>query len=183
MAFSQKNTAQRVGVFIDVSNMYHSVVNLYHARLNFELVLQAAVANRQLVRAIAYAIKAESRDEEKFFDALAKQGFELKLKELQTFAGGAKKGDMDMVLAIDAIKMAPKLDTVVLVSGDGDYTVLLEHLKTMGCRVEVIAFAESASHHLLAVADDFIDLSENKRMFIKRGQRRGGGQKTPVIHT
>ncbi len=148
--------------------MYHSARNIYRAHLNFGAVLEAAVAGRQLVRAIAYAIKADAPEEEKFFQALANQGFELQIKELQTFAGGAKKGDWDMGIAIDTIKLAPKLDTVILVSGDGDYSVLLEHLRTMGCRVEVIAFAESASHLLKAVADDFTDISQNKRAFLKR---------------
>lgn len=148
--------------------MYHSARNIYRAHLNFGAVLESAVAGRQLVRAIAYAIKADAPEEDKFFQALANQGFELQIKELQTFAGGAKKGDWDMGIAIDTIKLAPKLDTVVLVSGDGDYSVLLEHLRTMGCRVEVIAFAESASHLLKAVADDFVDISQNKRAFLKR---------------
>lgn len=151
-----------------MSNMYHSARNIYRAHLNFGAVLEAAVAGRQLVRAIAYAIKADAPEEDKFFQALANQGFELQIKELQTFAGGAKKGDWDMGIAIDTIKLAPKLDTVVLVSGDGDYSVLLEHLRTMGCRVEVIAFGESASHLLKAVADDFTDISQNKRAFLKR---------------
>lgn len=151
-----------------MSNMYHSARNIYRAHLNFGAVLEAAVAGRQLVRAIAYAIKADAPEEDKFFQALANQGFELQIKELQTFAGGAKKGDWDMGIAIDTIKLAPKLDTVVLVSGDGDYSVLLEHLRTMGCRVEVIAFGESASHLLKAVADDFMDISQNKRAFLKR---------------
>lgn len=152
--------------------MYHSAKSLYGSHLNFGNVLEVAVAGRQLVRAIAYAIKAASQDEQKFFNALEKQGFELQIKELQTFAGGAKKGDWDLGLAMDAIKMAPKLDTIVLVSGDGDYAVLLDHLKTLGCRVEVIAFSESASHHLLESTDDFIDLSQNKRLFLQKAPRK-----------
>jgi uncharacterized LabA/DUF88 family protein len=155
LTFIQKNPAQRVAVFVDVSNMYHSARNIYNSHLDFGAALKAAVGERQLVRAIAYAIKAESKDEEGFFNALTKQGFELKVKELQTFAGGAKKGD-----------------AVVLVSGDGDYSVLLEHIKTMGCRVEVMAFSESASHLLLKVADDFTDLSQNKKVFLRRIVRR-----------
>jgi uncharacterized LabA/DUF88 family protein len=172
LTFIQKNPAQRVAVFVDVSNMYHSARNIYNSHLDFGAALKAAVGERQLVRAIAYAIKAESKDEEGFFNALTKQGFELKVKELQTFAGGAKKGDWDMGIAIDAIKIAPKVDAVVLVSGDGDYSVLLEHIKTMGCRVEVMAFSESASHLLLKVADDFTDLSQNKKVFLRRIVRR-----------
>jgi uncharacterized LabA/DUF88 family protein len=88
-------------------------------------------------------------------------------KDLQIFPDGSRKGDWDVGIAIDAIKMAAKVDVIVLVSGDGDYVHLVEYLQnTFGCRVEVIAFAESASAKLLEKADDFMNLSENKKRFL-----------------
>src|SRR3989338_3661537 len=105
-----KHRDQRVGVFIDVANMYHSAKNLYGAKVNFKEVLKEAVAGRKLIRAIAYAIRSESEEERAFFDALDKQGFEVKLKDLQVFAGGAKKADWDVGIAVDAIKLADRLD-------------------------------------------------------------------------
>src|SRR3989338_6748188 len=104
-----KHQDQRVGIFVDVANMYHSAKNLYGARLNFKEVLKDAVANRRLIRAIAYVIKSNSTEEQSFFDALDKQGFEVKHKDLQVFAGGAKKADWDVGMAVDAIKLADKL--------------------------------------------------------------------------
>ena len=168
---SQKNPAQRVGVFVDVANMYHSAQKLHGTNVDFAQVLKTAVADRQLVRAVAYAIKAETSEEEKFFTALEQQGYETRIKELQTFIGGHKKGDWDLGLAIDAIRMAPKLDAVVLVSGDGDYIPLVEHLKSLGARVEVIAFRESCSTKLVEAADDFTNLSAEKQRFLKRSNR------------
>ncbi|MCK5122874.1 MAG: NYN domain-containing protein [Candidatus Pacebacteria bacterium] len=162
-----KHKDQRIGVFVDAQNMYHSARNLYKARVNFKEVLSVAVAGRTLIRAITYVIKTESGEEKSFFEAMEKLGFEIKEKDLQIFAGGAKKADWDVGLAVDTIKLADKLDVVVIVSGDGDYEPLVEYLKiNKGCRVEAVAFGETASGKLLGVVDDFIDLSQNKRKFL-----------------
>ena len=159
-----KHKEQRVGLFVDVSNMYHSAKNLYNKRVNFKEVLKDGVADRKLIRAIAYVIKTESEDESGFFEALAQQGFEVKMKDIQIFAGGAKKADWDVGIAIDAIKMADKLDVIILVSGDGDYLPLVGYLQnTKGCLVEIMAFRQTASSKLIEESDDFINLSDNKK--------------------
>ena len=161
------NKEQRVSVFVDVQNMYYSAKNLYSAKVNFAQVLRNAVMGRKLVRAIAYVIKADIKEEKNFHDALEAIGYEAKSKDLQTFAGGAKKGDWDIGIAIDAIELANKLDTVVLVSGDGDFVPLVDHLKrAMGCRVEVMAFGPSSSGKLRDEADEFIDMDKNKIKYI-----------------
>lgn len=158
---------QRVGVFVDVANMYYSAKNIHGARVNFGKILEEAVGDRHLIRALAYVIKADTPEEQKFFEALDKQGFEVRMKDLQVFAGGAKKGDWDVGVTVDAISIAPKLDAIVLVAGDGDYVPLVEYLKaTFGCRVEVMAFQESTSLKLRESADKFIDLSEEKGKFL-----------------
>ena len=161
------NKQQRVGVFVDVQNMYYSARNLYKAKVNFKAVLQEAVRGRSLIRAISYVIQAQELKEKSFFDALESIGFEIKAKELQVFYGGMKKGDWDIGIAMDCIELAPKLDTVILVSGDGDFKELIEHLqKAMGCRVEVIAFGRSASSKLKETADQFIDLDINFKKYL-----------------
>ncbi len=157
---------QRVGVFVDVQNMYYSGRNLYNTKINFGAILDQAVGNRKLIRAIAYVVRAEAPEETKFFEALTNQGFELKIKDLQIFWGGAKKGDWDIGLAIDAISMAPKLDVVVLVTGDGDYVPLVNYLQFLGQRVEIVAFGKTASGKLIEATDDFFDLSTNARKFL-----------------
>lgn len=162
-----KFSDQRVGVVVDISNLYHSARVLYKKKVNFKNVLEAATEGRKLIRAIAYGIKTVEATEEKFFEALEKGGYEVKTKDLQIFPDGSKKGDWDVGIAVDAIKMAPKLDALVIVSGDGDYVSLVEYLQnTFACRAEVIAFAESASSKLIEASDDFINLSENKRRFL-----------------
>lgn len=159
---------QRVGVFVDVQNLYYSAKHLYNAKVNFKEILKEAVKNRKLIRAIAYGIKAELKDEETFHNALGAIGFEVKLKDLQVY-GTMKKGDWDVGLSIDAIELANKLDTVVLISGDGDYVPLLQHLKrALGCRVEVMAFGRSTSGRLIEESDYFVDMDKNKRFLLRR---------------
>lgn len=158
---------QRVGVFVDIQNMYYSAKNIHQSKVNFGKILETAVSNRKLIRALAYVIKAEAPEEQSFFDALDKQGFEVKYKDLQVFVGGAKKGDWDVGLAIDAVKLATRLDVVVIVSGDGDYIPLVEYLKNAGVIVEVMAFMESSSNRLRDVADYFVDLSADSKYLLK----------------
>ncbi len=166
-----KHKEQRVGVFIDTQNLYHSARNLYKARVNFGAVLKDAVAGRKLVRAVAYVITTEAGDENKFFEALTNLGIETKTKDLQIFHTGTKKGDWDVGLTVDAIKMAPRLDSVVIISGDGDYIPLVEYLQTIGVQVEVVAFGKSTSGKLLEVVDDFVDLSANPKKYLIGGGR------------
>lgn len=165
--FMAKFAEQRVGVLVDIQNMYYSARIIYSKKVNFKAVLDAAVSGRKLIRAIAYGVKTVEQTEEKFFEALEKSGYDVKTKDLQIFPDGSKKGDWDVGIAVDAIKMAPKLDVIVLVSGDGDYLPLVEYLQGItGCRVEVIAFGESASAKLIEGADDFTNISEDKRKFL-----------------
>lgn len=167
-----KHKEQRIAVFIDTQNVYHSARNLYHARVNFAAILKDVVAGRKLVRAVAYVITTESGDENKFFEALNKIGIETKTKDLQIFAGGAKKADWDVGLAMDVIKMAPKLDAVVIVSGDGDFIPLVEYLQTIGVQVEVASFGKSTSGKLRESVDEFVDLSVNHRKYLIGGNNK-----------
>ena len=174
-----KHKNQRVGVLIDTQNLYHSAKNLYGARVNFGAVLKEAVAGRQLIRAIAYVITTETGEEKSFFEALEKIGIETKTKPLQVFYGGAKKADWDVGIAVDAIKLAPKLDAIILVSGDGDFVPLVEYLKPY-CQMEVAAFAKSASAKLKEIADDFLDLGENTKKFLIANARKTTLRKSRV---
>jgi uncharacterized LabA/DUF88 family protein len=166
---------QRVGVFVDVQNLYYSAKHIYNTKVSFKAILDEAVAGRKLVRAIAYVIKADVKDEASFHEALENIGYEVRAKDLQVFMGGNKKGDWDVGIAMDTIRIAPKIDTVVLVSGDGDYSDLLHHLKSLGCRTEVMAFGKTTSSKLLAEADRFVDFDKNPKRFlisIPRERRR-----------
>jgi len=162
----RKNPYQRVGVFVDVQNMYYSAKNLYKAKVNFVKILEDAVSGRQLIRAIAYVVRAEEPLEQTFFDALEKAGFEVKVKDIQIFPGGVKKADWDVGVVIDMIRLSNRLDVMVLVSGDGDYIPAVEFLRNQGHRVEIMAFGPSTSNKLKPAADEFIDLDKDHQMYL-----------------
>ncbi len=163
------NKAQRIGVFVDVQNLYYSAKYMYKSKVDFAQILKTAVAGRTLIRAIAYVIKTDFKEEKSFFDALENIGFEVKAKDLQVFYGGHKKGDWDIGIAVDMIELAPKLDVVILVSGDGDFVPLLMHIKyALGCKIEVIAFGRSSSSKLKEAADLFLDLDINPKKYLMK---------------
>ncbi len=171
---SVRYPAQRVAVFIDVQNMYHSARSLYNARVNFREVLNESISGRNLIRAFAYVVRTKTGEEKTFFEALQKQGIEIRVRDLQEFYGGAKKADWDVGIVIDAIRTSEIVDALVIVSGDGDFIPLAEHLKSHGRRVEVMAFGQSTSARLKEAADEFIDMSEHPQKFLIaiKGQRR-----------
>ncbi|MFN7088621.1 MAG: NYN domain-containing protein, partial [Candidatus Paceibacteria bacterium] len=156
---SKKN--QTVAVFVDAQNMYHSARNLYKARVNFKELLKFATVGRNLVKANAYVVKSDIPEEHAFFEALERSGYYLKMKDLQIFPGGMKKGDWDVGIAIDAISLIPKTQIMVLATGDGDFVPLVEYLKHQGITVEVVAFRRSTSAKLIQAADRFYDLEED----------------------
>jgi len=163
-----KNENQRIAIFIDVQNLYYSAKALHNAKVNFAEIVNTATAGRKLIRAIAYAVRAEMPEEQSFFDALEKLGIEVKTKDLQTFVSGQKKADWDVGIAVDILKMAPRLDAIVLCSGDGDFQILLHHAKADGSRAEVISFGKSTSAKLIEEADDFIDLDEEPSRYLMK---------------
>jgi uncharacterized LabA/DUF88 family protein len=161
-----KHKEQRVAIFIDTQNLYHSAKNIYRSKVNFDAVVKRALDGRKLIRAISYVVTTESGEEQSFFEALQKIGIEVKTKDLQIFYGGAKKADWDVGMAIDAIKHSQKVDAIVLATGDGDFVPLVEYVRSQGCQVECIAFGKSSSSRLRESVDDYIDMDESPREFL-----------------
>ena len=179
-----RHPEQRVAIFIDTQNLYHSAKNLYKSKVNFGAVVKAALGGRKLVRALSYVVNTEGGEEAPFFEALEKLGIEIKTKDLQIFFGGAKKADWDVGMAIDAIKLSHKVDAIVIATGDGDFIPMVEYIKGNGCQVEAISFGRSSSSRLREAVDDFIDMDENPKDFLigYRGgtlRRRTGGMRSP----
>ena len=196
---------QRVGIFVDVSNLYHSAKNLYQGRVNYAELIKYLVGGRQLIRALAYVVRSEgvepqqprghvrmaekdqaaavslapasahsddanggASSESSFFEALEKAGLELRMKDLQIYAGGMKKGDWDVGLTVDVIRMMESLDVIILVTGDGDYIPLINYIKWGGGRVvEVAAFRRSASSKIVEAADEFVNIETVPRAIMK----------------
>jgi len=157
---------QRVAMLADAQNLYHTARSLYTRNIDYASLLEEGVRDRQLTRAIAYVIRADAEDEERFFEALVDIGFEAKTKDIKTFGDGSKKADWDVGMSLDAVSLAPHVDTIILCTGDGDFSRLCTHLKHEGCRVEVMGFRESTAEELIEAADEFIDLSEREDRFL-----------------
>jgi len=184
-----KHPEQRVAIFIDTQNLYHSAKNIYHAKVNFGNVVKAALQGRKLVRALSYVVNTESGEESPFFEALEKLGIEIKTKDLQIFYGGAKKADWDVGLAVDAIKIAPKVDAIIIATGDGDFIPLIEYIKSQGCQAEVISFGRSSSQKLQESVDDFIDMDNHPKDFLigyktpRKSYKKKKGEKISTVKT
>jgi uncharacterized LabA/DUF88 family protein len=162
-----KHPDQRVGVFIDVQNLYYSARHLHGKKVHFGNIVREAVSGRKLIRAIAYVVRTDSQEEVPFFEALYNLGIETREKDLQIFSSGTKKADWDVGLTVDAIRLSSSLDAIILVSGDGDYIPLVDYLqKSTGKQVEVVAFGETTSSRLIDACDDFVDLSDRKDLFL-----------------
>lgn len=159
-------STRRVGVFIDVQNMYYSARNIYGAKVNFGAIVKAAVGNQKLIRAIAYTISTKTGEERPFFEALQAMGIELNTKELLEYDSGHKKGDWDVGITIDVVRMLDMVDVVVMVSGDGDYCALADYVKSRGRIFHVVSFRESTSSKLVEVADIYTNLSQDKKAFL-----------------
>jgi len=151
--------AQRVGILVDVQNMYYSAYDCFHGRLNYSKLLELAGGGRQVVRAIAYAMR-DGNNQSPFFTMLREVGFEIRTKEPKIRPDGTRKGAWDIGIAVDALTLAPKLDVVALVSGDGDFVEVVHALKARGVRVEVYAFERSVGRELREAADLFVPLGE-----------------------
>jgi uncharacterized LabA/DUF88 family protein len=177
-----KRPDQRVAVFIDTQNMYHSAKHQYGARVNFGAVVDTAVAGRQLIRAIAYVAKSKTGEESQFFEALLSNGIELKVKDVQEFASGEKKADWDVGMTVDAISILPRVDVVIIISGDGDFVPLCEYIQTHGALCEVVSFGDSTNARLKEIASSFTDLNANPELYLmlqtkKKPEKKGRGNK------
>ena len=164
-----KGEPERVGVFIDVQNMYYGARQL-KGKLDFDALQHAAVRDRRLIQAVAYVVESKEIDQSGFIKLLEQRAIEVRRKTLQVRADGSMKGDWDMELALDILDAAPNLDVVVLVSGDGDFTSLVKRVKAMGPRVEVIGFPRTTAKSLVGAADAFQPLDRRFMIYSRRGR-------------
>ncbi len=149
-----KEADKRVGVFIDVQNVYYGARKL-KGKLDFDALMESAIVGRRLIQCTAYVVESKEIDQSGFIARLQQKAIEVRRKSLRVRADGSSKGDWDMELALDILDAASNLDVVVLVSGDGDFTSLVKRVKRIGPRVEVIAFPRNTAKSLLEAADRF----------------------------
>jgi len=157
---------QRVAVLADAQNLYHTARSLHERNIDYEALLSDAVDGRELTRAIAYVIRANAPEEESFFEALQDIGFEARIKDIKTFEDGSKKADWDVGMSLDAVSLAPHVDTVVLCTGDGDFARLCRYLRHEGVRVEAMGFEESTAEELIEAVDHFRSMTEESERYL-----------------
>lgn len=118
----------RIAVFVDIQNIYYTVLERYNSHFNYALFLEEVSTNKTLVSATAYAIEREDEKQRKFQNILRRVGFEVKLKPFIQRADGTAKGDWDVGISLDMVEIAPGVDEIVLASGDGDFTMVITKL-------------------------------------------------------
>jgi NYN domain len=114
----------RVAVFADVQNIYYTVKQKYHCHFDYGAFLEQAMSGRSLVKAISYATDKGDRKQIDFQQILRRMGFEIKLTPFLQRRDGSAKGDWDVGIALDMIEYAKRVDTIILASGDGDFSVV-----------------------------------------------------------
>ncbi len=184
----------RVAIFVDGANLYHSIKNYYKGVLDYGRLLSAAVGDRKLLRATFYIVEKQEQDEgsgaRSFVYNLNKFGYKVRSKPLQVHETltpeGEKtishKGDWDIGVIVDMMRLADHADTYVLVSGDGDYVEAIEYLQSeKGIRVEAISATQCTSQSLLDVCDRHTDLADIPDLFRKPGPAKAVGDQQSAV--
>lgn len=172
----------RVGIFIDTQNLYHSARDLLERTVNFETLLQAGAEGRELVHAIAYTVEREGEATARpFIYKLSTLGFKVRRMNLTLHYVGDSgrpiyEGNWDMGMVADMVRMMDHLDIVVLGSGDGDFTDIVEVLQERGKRVEVMAFREHTAQKLIDAADGFTHLPDLPDALMPARRRETGAE-------
>jgi uncharacterized LabA/DUF88 family protein len=149
---------QRVAILIDEVNIYLTARELFGAvKVDFQTMLQQ-FNPREIVRVIVYCIETPENNVAAFQHNVQRLGLEVKSKPVKVFRNGKRKGDWDIGIALDAVRLASKVDVITLVTGDGDFEELVHYLKHEGVKVDLMAFQEQVSRELLRSVDEFIPI-------------------------
>ena len=134
---------QRVAVFVDVQNLYYSARQTFGQNLSYGMLLQACVGTRSLVRAVAYLIEREGTDQSSFLSMLHHTGIEAKRRQVIERMDGTTKAEWEVGLSMDMIKMAGKVDTIVVASGNGVFADAGRLIQSKGTRFDCCTFRQS----------------------------------------
>ena len=147
---------KKIAVFVDVQNIYYTTRDAFGQQFNYRLLWQELTAQGEVVIANAYAIQRSDDQQHKFQKALKHIGFDVKLKPYIQRSDGSAKGDWDVGITIDIIEAAAEVDTVVLLSGDGDFDLLLKKVKSKyGVNTQVYGVEKLTAKSLVNATDAF----------------------------
>jgi uncharacterized LabA/DUF88 family protein len=153
---------QKVAVFVDVQNIYYTTKEYHNCHFDYNAFWAKATSNREVVKAIAYAIDKGDEKQKQFQNILRGIGFEIKLKPFIQRSDGSAKGDWDVGITLDVMEYAKGSDIVVLVSGDGDFDLLVKKIKKdFGISVEVYGVFQLTAESLINAASKFIPIEKD----------------------
>jgi uncharacterized LabA/DUF88 family protein len=153
---------EKVAVFVDVQNVYYTTRQQFARHFDYHRFWAEVTRDRQVVRAIAFAIDRNDEKQKQFQNILRATGFEVKLRPFIQRNDGSAKGDWDVGITLDVLEYAPLADVVVLVSGDGDFDLLVQKVRDRHrVRVEVYGVAELTAASLIRAADKFIPIKDH----------------------
>jgi len=153
---------ERVGIYVDIQNIYYGAKDNFKKKIDFKRLIESIIRGRKLVVANAYLVKADI-DNSGFVNFLKQVGYNIVSKDLKKRSDGSAKGNLDIEMTIDIMTDKDCLDTVVLVSGDGDFVALVDYLKAKNIQVEVYSFSNiknSTSPELKSIASKFFEIDE-----------------------
>ncbi|MFB9145078.1 NYN domain-containing protein [Halomonas alkalicola] len=148
---------ERVALFVDVQNVYYTTREAFGRHFDYHAFWARFAAGREVVVANAYAVERGDPRQRQFQAILRTIGFDVKLKPFIQRSDGSAKGDWDVGIALDAMEAGPRVDHLVLVSGDGDFDLLVDRLRQrFGIRVTVVGVARLTADSLVRAASDFV---------------------------
>jgi uncharacterized LabA/DUF88 family protein len=150
---------KKVAIFVDVQNIYYTAKQTFGRNFDYNKFWSKATTDREVVKAVAYAIERGDQKQREFQNILRAIGFEVKLKPFIQRSDGSAKGDWDVGITIDAMEYADSADVVILVSGDGDFDLLVNKLRVdRGKRVEVYGVSKLTAASLMNAASEFMPI-------------------------
>lgn len=153
LSLASTSSVNQIAIFVDVQNIYYTTRQMYGRQFDYQKLWQRIKQQGEIVSAIAYAIDSDNEGQRKFQNALKQMGFTIKLKPYIQRKDGSAKGDWDVGIAIDVMEISPQVNTVVLLSGDGDFDLLLDKVNhTYGVRTEVYGVAALTANSLIQSA-------------------------------
>lgn len=152
---------EKVAIFVDIQNIYYTTKQFYNCHFNYNAFWGEVTSNREVVKAIAYAIDRSDEKQKQFQNILKGIGFEVKLKPFIQRSDGSVKGDWDVGITIDVMEYAKSANVVVLASGDGDFDLLLNKIRSdFGTSVELYGVPQLTAASLISAASKFIPIKD-----------------------
>lgn len=148
---------EKIAIFVDVQNIYYTTRQHFQRQFNYKAFWEKATTDKQVINAFAYAIDRGDTKQRSFQNILKNIGFQVKLKPYIQRKDGSAKGDWDVGITLDAIELAASVDTIILLSGDGDFDLLLQKSrKTYATKSIVYGVRSLTAPSLINSADQFI---------------------------